>query len=352
VRPQRLVVVLLLLLTMGLSSTAQNAATPAAAQNQSAYESNQHFEGVPIITGGIALNATFEPHANNMNPVIAPIFLIPLGRRALIESEFEAESDLTYSHGGFEPVTLVKSLEYAQLDFFANKYITVVAGRYAVPFSIYKERFDARWIRNLSEEPLIFPLVDSSGNGGQLRGAIPLGSSAQLSYASYFSAQTTNVSAGSDRQSGFRTALFFPGPRVETGFSFNRLLGNNRFNRFGTDFTWNLRKLPLDIRSETLFSHSVGSGYWIEGAYRFSASRFPGWMRRSQAVLRSEQYFVPSAGIADGFDAPSVDTTRVIGGWNYWLTESVRAQVAYGRQFATDDDHNIWTLGISYRFVK
>lgn len=206
----RILAVFILILFVATSSPAQSAADAAAAPNQAISDSTRHFEGFPIITGGIALNAAFEPHENNMNPVVAPIFLIPLGHRALIESEVEIESDITYSHGGYEPVLLTKSLEYAQLDFFASKYLTIVAGRFAIPLNIYKERFDARWIRNLSEEPLIFPLADSSGNGGQLRGAIPLGSSAQFGYAAYFSAKTTNVSAGSDRQSGLRTALFFP----------------------------------------------------------------------------------------------------------------------------------------------
>jgi hypothetical protein len=348
----RVLGVFALFLFLSRSATAQSAADAMGAQNQPTANATRHFDNFPIITGGIALNATFEPHSNNMNPVIAPIFLVPLGHRALIESEIEIESDITYSHREYEPVTLIKSVEYAQLDFFVNKYVTLVAGRYAVPFSIYKERFDARWIRTLSEEPLIFHITDSSGNGGQLRGAIPLGSAAQLSYAAYFSAKTTNVSAASERQSGFRSAVYLPGPRIEAGFSFNRLLGNDRFNRMGTDFTWNLRKVPVDIRSEALYSKTVGNGYWIEGAYRFTGSRFPGWMRRSQAVLRGEQYFVPKDGLPDGFEAPATDTTRVLGGWNYWITDAVRAQVAFGRQFATDDNHNVWTVGISYRFVK
>ncbi len=113
-----------------------------------------------------------------------------------------------------------------------------------------------------------------------------------------------------------------------------------------------MRGLPLDIRSEALFSKVVGNGYWIEGAYRFSGSRFPRWLRRSQAVVRGEQYFHPSEGVPADFEAPEVDTTRLFGGWNYWITDSVRAQVAYGRQFATENNHNIWTVGISYRFVK
>jgi hypothetical protein len=343
-------VLLLVLSLVGLLG-AQSIDDHPVALNTAASGSGRAFEGV-VVSGGIALNATFEPHENNMNPVVAPIFLIPIGRRALIESEFEAESDITYSHGGYEPVGFEKSLEYAQLDFFASKYLTIVAGRYAVPFNIYKERYDARWIRNLSEEPLIFGFGDSSGNGGELRGAIPFRSSVQLSYAGYFSAQTANVSAGSDRQGGFRGALFFPGARVETGFSFNRLLGSNRFNKFGADFAWNLRRLPLDIRSEALFSDVVGKGYWIEGAYRFAGAEFPRWLRRSQAVVRGEQYFLPTRGVPEDFEAPEADTTRVLAGWNYWITDSVRAQVAYGRQFATDDNHNIWTVGISYRFVK
>ncbi|HEY1264448.1 MAG TPA: hypothetical protein VGF06_13060 [Terriglobales bacterium] len=339
------------LLACAALSFAQNADSPNQ-PNQPVNQSGAHYEGVPIITGGLALNATFEPHENNMNPVFAPIFLVPLGHRALIEAEFEGESDITYGHGEYEPVVFEHSLEYAQLDFFASKYLTVVAGRYAVPFNIYKERFDARWIRNLSEEPLIFGFGDASGNGGELRGAVPLGSDVQLSYAGYFSAQTTNTTAGSDRQSGLRTALFFPKARIETGFSFNRILGAERFNRFGADFSWNMRNLPLDFRAEGLISDTVGKGYWLEGAYRFSGSRYPGWLRRSQAVVRGEQYFLPSGPVPDLFEAPESDATRVLAGWNYWVTDAVRLQGAYGRQFAAGDDHNIWTLGISYRFVK
>src|SRR6267143_4480120 len=105
----RILVVLILLLFLGRISTAQSAADASAAQNQGTSDSTRHFEGVPIITGGIALNASFEPHENNMNAVVAPIFLVPLGRRVLIESEVEVESDITYSHREYLPVTLTKS---------------------------------------------------------------------------------------------------------------------------------------------------------------------------------------------------------------------------------------------------
>jgi len=143
-----------------------------------------------------------------MNPVVAPIFLIPLGRRVLIESEVEVESDLTYSHGEYRPVTLTKSVEYAQLDFFASKYLTIVAGRYATPFNIYKERFDARWIRNLSAAPLIFPLGTAPATGASC-GAPYSQFLRAVQLRRLFFGPDDNVSASSARQSGLRTALFF-----------------------------------------------------------------------------------------------------------------------------------------------
>ena len=77
--------------------------TGSTAPNQPINETGGHLNGVPIITGGMALNVTFEPHLNNMNPVFAPIFQ---HRRycALIESEFEGEVGITNLHGGYEPV--------------------------------------------------------------------------------------------------------------------------------------------------------------------------------------------------------------------------------------------------------
>jgi hypothetical protein len=339
-------------LLAGTGVLAQDQPGPSGTMNTASPNMEKGIPPIPVVTGGIALNTSFEPGETVMNPVVAPIILVPLGRHLLIESEFEAESDIEHAGGSFEPVVLEKGVEYAQLDILAGKYLTIVAGRFATPFNVYKERFDARWIRNLAAEPLIFAASDNSSNGGMLRGAVPLGSAAQVSYSGYFSALANNAYAGSERQSGFRTALFFPGPRVEAAFSFNRRLGVDRFNNFGTDFTWNVRRVPLDIRSEALFSKVAGNGYWIEAAYRLSSGQLPRWLRRSQAVVRGEQYFTSGSPIAVDMEMPEIDTNRVFGGWNYWLTDSVRAGVAYGRQFAAGDNHNIWTVGISYRFVR
>ena len=72
---------------------------------------------------------------------------------------------------------------------FLNKYMTLVAGRYATPFNFYKERLDARWIRALFQKRRSFSGAETIlSNGGWLRGAVPLGSSVQWTYSGFFSA--------------------------------------------------------------------------------------------------------------------------------------------------------------------
>ena len=229
--------------------------------------------------------------------------------------------------------------------------MTVVAGRFAEPFGIFKERMDARWIRDLQADPLILPFSDISGNGGQLRGGVPLSSKVNLNYAAYYSAAVNDNIAGSERQAGFRTSLFLPGPRLEVGFSFNHRLQDIHATGYGTDLTWNLRRMPLDVRAEALISPDAGHGYWAEGAYRLTSGRFPRWLRRAQAVTRVEQYFTPSRPLQDT-ELPTVNTTRVWGGGNYYLHDAVRLSLAYGRQFAMEGNHNLFDIGINFRFLK
>jgi len=340
---------LLLILLVAVSTCAQN---PSPTGTPNVEEPEKGLAPIPVLTGGIALNSSFDSKEAALLPVVAPIILVPLGKHVLIESEFEAESEVVHTEGAWEPVTLQKGVEYAQLDLFLNKYMTLVAGRYATPFNFYKERLDARWIRNLSAEPLIFGVEDNSSNGGMLRGAVPLSSSVQWTYAGFFSALTNNLYVGADRQTGVRTGLFFPKPRFEAAFSFSRRLGQVKFNSYGADFTWNVRRIPLDVRSEALISEAAGDGYWVEAAYRLSSPRFNKFFRRSQAVLRGEQYFGPRVPMDTGLEMPEGDASRIFSGWNYWITDNVRAGVAFGRQFGSSDDHNVWTLGISYRFVR
>jgi hypothetical protein len=253
---------------------------------------------VPILTGYTGMVNTFTPGARDLGPSINPIVLVPFGQNWLIETEGEFAANYHNEDGVWEK-EYEKNLEYLQLDYTANKYVTVVAGRYLVPFGIFVERLHPMWIKNLQNTPLVFGLAPEAGNGGMLRGGFQVGKGVNLTYAGYFSATTTNPHMDATRVAGTRIALFFPGQRLEVGTSFQRILQDVHSNNVGLDFTWQARQVPLEFRGEYAHTAESGSGYWVESAYRFRRSR-NSFLRKTQAVVRMEQFFAPPGDMAAG----------------------------------------------------
>jgi hypothetical protein len=116
---------------------------------------------------------------------------------------------------------------------------------------------------------------------------------------------------------------------------------------------WQPAKAPLNLRAEAARSF-IGSGYWIEGAYRLSQAHF--WqkaMRRTEVVGRAQQFFVGAIG-ADAeadFDLPSVNTREADFGVNYFLRDGLKGTFSYGRLFTSQGDFNQWSFGLAYRFL-
>jgi hypothetical protein len=96
----------------------------------------------------------------------------------------------------------------------------------------------------------------------------------------------------------------------------------------------------------------LGSGYWVEGAYRLNKLGANAFWRNSQLVVRAEQYRVPKVTQTLITNLPAENTTRVAFGWNYYLYNGVRFDASYGRNFAAGDSHDTWTVGLTYRFVS
>src|SRR5439155_5011250 len=144
--------------------------------------------GAPLLTGFVGLGTDFQPGQQQVLPAIAPIVLIPVGDKWLIESELELEG--TYTHATNQPWDheWEKGFEYAQVDYLANRYLTVVGGRFLTPFGIYNERLHPGWVRNLQSSPYITGLEMSDSNGGMLRGGFPVGNFVNINYATFFSA--------------------------------------------------------------------------------------------------------------------------------------------------------------------
>jgi hypothetical protein len=310
---------------------------------------------VPILTGSVGTFSFVTAGQNLVDTQINPILLVPLGDHWLIESRAEFEGKFQRPPGGGPyggPVT--KHVDYAQVDYIANPYVTITAGRFLTPFGIFNERLYPVWIRFLQPDPLILPINTAPSDGAMLRGGFPVNPQANMNYALYVSATSIGISSvDSERHVGGRMGFFFPGPRLEVGGSWQRTLQDDRKNAFGFHASWQPTKLPLSLRSE--FAHSFeGGGYWIEGAYRFSQVRF--WqreMRRTEFVARAQQFYTgtisPDAVAQLGL--PSADTREADFGVNYWVRDGLKGIVSYGRGFSSAGNFNQWSFGIAYRFL-
>jgi len=326
-------------------------ASAAIAQDGPQYK--QPEGGVPVLTGFVGFGTTFQSGQQQLSPAISPIVLVPFGEKWLVESELELEG--TYIHTTNQPWDheWEKGVEYAQIDYLANRYVTVVGGRFLSPFGIFNERLHSGWIRNVQTAPYITAMEMSDSTGGMLRGAIPVGGFVNINYAGFFSAAVNNSWVGSTRTAGERVGFFFSKARLELGTSFQRQLQDEHVNTFGADAIWQSNRVPLDVRAEYARNATAGSGYWIEGAYRTRQSPF--WklfMRKSQAEVRFEQFFAPSGMSASGeMELPDSNAKRVFAGWSYWIRPDVRSNISYGREFIDSGDHNVWTVGLTYRFA-
>jgi hypothetical protein len=87
----------------------------------------------------------------------------------------------------------------------------------------------------------------------------------------------------------------------------------------------------------------------VESAYRLS--QVPFWrdnLRRTQVVARMQESF-PGA-LQSGLVAP-LNTSMFEFGLNYYLMDGWKTTSSYGRQFSFGGNKNVWTVGMTYRFV-
>jgi hypothetical protein len=307
---------------------------------------------VPILTGNAGFFTNVNGGKAELVPSINPLVLLPLGDRWLVESRAEFKGDFQRPDGGGSYGGKVEQeVDYLQLDYIANRYVTITAGRFLTPFGIYNERLYPIWIRSLQPTPLIFPLGTGSSDGAMLRGGFSITPKVNLNYATYFSTLSTVNKFESDRTAGGRLGFFLPGPRIEAGASFQKELQDERSNAFGFHFAWQPTPLPLNLRSEYARSHD-GSGYWIEAAYRLS--QVPFWqkaLRRTEVVGRAQQLFAGQITEEDAeeYGLPDVNTRQGDFGLNYYLRDGLKAAASYSHRFNSDGNVNLWTVGIAYR---
>jgi hypothetical protein len=310
---------------------------------------------VPILTGSAGYFTFVTGGQKELDAQVNPVLLLPLGDRWLIESRAEFEGAFQRPPGGGDfggPVS--KNLDYLQVDYIINPFLTVTTGRFLTPFGIFNERLYPIWIRSLQQDPLILPLSAASSDGLMLRSGFSINAKANLSYALYVSAVSTeHPNLESDRDVGGRMGVFLPGPRVEIGASWKKLLQDERANAFGFYFACQPQRIPLNIHTEYARSNQ-GSGYWVDGAYRLSQVPFlQKTLRRLEVAGRAEQFFSGhiSSGAALTLGLPGANTREGEFGLNYYLRDGLKVMASYGREFSSDGNFNLWTMGIAYRFA-
>jgi hypothetical protein len=308
---------------------------------------------IPVLSGSAGYFSFVTAGQSQLNAQINPVLLLPLGDRWLVESRAEFQGAFQRPpDGGPYGGSVSKNLDYAQVDYIANPYLTVTVGRFLTPFGIFNERLYPIWIRSLQQDPLILPLSAESSDGAMLRGGFPVNAKANLNYAVYVSAiSTVHNNLQSERNVGGRVGLFLPGSRLEVGASWQKLLQDGRTNAFGFYSALQPQRLPLNMHSEYARSNQ-GSGYWVDGAYRLSQFRQKA-VRRLEFAGRAEQFFSGQIGSddAEALGLPGANTREGEFGLNYYLHDGLKAVTSYGRQFSPNGNFNLWTFGIAYRFM-
>jgi hypothetical protein len=310
-------------------------------------------------------------NSNTFTAGFNPVFLFRLNDWILFQSELEVKLP---SEGETET-----NLEFANADIFLNKYTSVVAGKFLLPFGDFIERLHPPWIDKLVSHPLPLREGDDGGLlpfsdiGVQfLRGAVPLsGPGTSFEYTawmgngpSYESEElgsnftSNNIDSNRNKAFGARFAVY-PLPidaglgRLGVGAStFDGKWdsgGNLWFRSWGLNGLYQLAQAELrgeyintqrDLPSTSEIPHDNRSGWYIQGAYSLSQVPIPyvsrvelvaRYSRQDQRAVTSEDYVPHPRQVSVGFD--------------YWLTPSVAFKFEYDRDLpeSAPNDNEIRT---------
>ena len=292
------------------------------------------------------------------SPDFATYWLIQLRQRLLIEASVDINA------GG-------ASADVITLDYFINKNMTLVAGRFLTPIGFFNERLQPEWINKLPDVPLMFRQVSplTSTDGLQLRGGAYIGGSPiKMEYMAYLGngfsltgnpgkgingiADLNGLIGGPDevntRCYGGRIGLWYPAlgltaglsgytngawsPGSRDGFSIFQIdTGFRRGN-------WDMRaEYAQSYQNATDFiGHNIRrSGFYAQAAYR-NYNCLTRWIANTELVFRYG--FANFSGIdskaldltayGDPRDAP-VNRNQYTLGLNYYFYPSMRVMFAY-----------------------
>ena len=298
-------------------------------------------------------------NTNTFSAGFEPIFLYRLSDRLLFEGDVELK---------LEDTEVSVDLEYAQMDYLLNDYMTVVAGKFLLPFGEFIERQHMVWVNKLVSRPLPFREGDEGGLlpfsevGVQVRGGIPLGygEGARAEYSLYvtngprfasdergalFATNNTdqNRAKGYGARLGVELLPYDAGlGRLRLGAStFDGPWGSHSnlwFTSWGVDGVY--QNGPLALRGEYLqtrramptgISDDKREGWYFQAAYLLQALAVP-YLDHTELIVRysgQNQNALTADALAAGF----LRNPRLVAvGLDYWIAPSVVWKLEYDRE--------------------
>jgi len=320
-----------------------------------------------LVTGYASAGYVNRRSVSTFTAGINPIFVFRINDRIFVESEVGLE--LATEDGVSSTET---NLEYADINFIVNDYMTVTAGKFLTPFGQFPERLHPAWINKLSDFPLPYNeetgLVPFSSLGVQVRGAVPVGrlgpwSDGKVVYAAYVANGPSLIEDSADEAGNLNFENFtdnndskavggrlgfLPVPELEIGGSiqWGKVSGDADALLLGVDAAYQKEIQPIsgtiEARVEWIWS-SVDTVTFDEtgaagfGPLRYKNDRNGGYaqlayrptlcdnrmLRNLELVTRYDTIHVPAA-------APGAATdTRLTFGVDYWLAPNVLLKAAY-----------------------
>ncbi len=330
-----------------------------------------------LITGYAAAGFTdSQREHSSFNASFNPIFLWRLNDRIFFEGEAEFELEDGNTNVG---------LEYAQISYLFNDYLTFGVGKFLNPTNYFIERLHPAWINKLPDQPLSIDV----GNriqaktlvGAQVRGAVPLRfiglTGGRVGYALYVANGPNKInndgsldfknfsssSIDSSKSVGGRIGIV-PLAGFEVGYSFELGSARDPFVSSSRDVTthivdanyvhvypslmgridlhgqWAWRKVE---NSPGLgFSNEVIGGYG-QVAYRPTLAGLR-WLKDLEGVFRFERLNQPGS-------PAFFDENRYTIGMNYYLNPTTLFKFAYefdNRDGAKDDDALLFQVATGF----
>ena len=307
---------------------------------------------------------TFEARngsVSNFSATFNPIFLWELSPKLLFEGRLEIEPSGSGTN---------VELEYAQLTYLLNDYITLGAGEFLSPSNVFVERFEAQWINKLPDRPLAVydGILPERSFGFQVRGGVPLGPT-RANYAFYVSngpnlnvfdparagtLDFNNFSDNNDDKAFGGRVGFLPIPGVEVGYGFETARPGTQGTSFAHVRSFlqsvdlnvtrdsELLKGRIDLHAQYAWSNIDQAVYDPDGALgfgplSFTSERDGGYAQVAYRPTKLDGDFVRNlelifrwdhlSAAPSGFGAP--EEQRWTLGLDYWLGPSTTVKAAY-----------------------